>query len=74
MAIMDLVRDVTTLGAAAPVDVTGVTIRCGDCGRDGAGSAILATWGYARAGDRVWHTCPDCVRASLDEVETHIRH
>lgn len=82
MAIMDLVRDVTAATQTLPRGVTDVTIRCSDCGQAGAPmtapmtAPITApmTWAYARSGDRVWHTCPDCIRVSLDEIETHIRH
>jgi hypothetical protein len=35
-------------------------------------AAAPISWGFSRHAGRVRHTCPECVRASLDEIETFI--
>lgn len=72
MAIMDRVRDVTATAGSDDLDITAATVWCSDCGQIGGVGIAPMSWGYTRRGDRIGRTCPECVRASLDEIETFI--
>ena len=72
MAIMDRVRDVTATTEPSALDVAAITICCNDCGQIGGVGIAPVTWGYFRERGRVARTCPECVRASLDEIETFV--
>lgn len=70
MAIMDRVRSVTATEEPSTLDAA--TVWCSDCGQVGGVGIAPMSWGYSRHGGRIGRTCPECVRASLDEIETFI--
>lgn len=72
MAIMDRVSDVTTGVASSDHDLPAATIWCSDCGQPGGEGIAPMSWGYSRRGERIGRTCPECVRACLDEIETFV--
>jgi len=74
MAIMDLVRDVTPVAdfGVDPTAGTATAITCGECGMLGGYDIAPMSWAFARERGRVTHTCPECVRVSLEEIETFI--
>ena len=75
MAIMERVSDVTAPTPSSDLGVEAVqaTVSCRDCGMTAVGSIAPMSWGFSLEGGRPGHTCPECVRASLDEIETFIR-
>lgn len=73
MAIMDRVRVVTATAATPDHDGASVAVCCSDCGQRAGAATPPVSWGYARERGCVQRTCPECVRASLDEIETFVR-
>lgn len=72
MAIMDRVKDVTAAVDSSDLDIAAITVCCSDCGQVGGLGIAPATWGYSRERGRISRTCPECIRASLDEIETFV--
>lgn len=72
MAIMDRVSDITAAVTSNDLDLVAATIWCSDCGQTGGVGIAPMSWGYSRRGERIGRTCPECVRACLDEIETFI--